>query len=197
MGLHMLDMSMSELSPEGIQERHHLLHYLYCLDKELSWSHGWPPSLPSFEIANPIPTTQTSGEMAAYLSTKLALAQMQEQLYSSLHVTANATFQSHESMSKSELDSFRHMLEEWKETHDIDDRDIEDATPFALCSRLELAISFYSTRIRLLGPMTKQPVISRHLLGDTRTCLNLLQRWWNATPEQGHYASFARYLPLL
>jgi hypothetical protein len=196
MGLHRWDMSVSSNpSPEECLERQNVLYCLYCLDKSVCWSYGWLPSLVASELSTGISpsTTRPSDEVAAFLSSKFGLAQIEEQLYISLY-SGNATIRSVDGLSKTVIKSFHQMLQDWRTTHNMNDEGVEDGSDstFAFCSRIELVICFLSTRMRLMWPVVEHPEACNLLLEDARSSLSFLQRLWNATSEQGHYASFAR-----
>ncbi|KAL0935771.1 C6 transcription factor [Colletotrichum truncatum] len=217
MGLHQSQGWSSNMSPEEAEERRNVLYCLYCLDKAVSWNHGSAPSVGSTAgfLAGLAGTQQGlsdavssggdgSGSSALYMSARFALAQIDDNLYTSLYgPDAAAATQGFEGyFSKINLEGFEARLRHWRKLYDfhndtgggnhISFADDGDGNRLSHVSRLDLEVSYSLTRMQLLSRFVEDPEVCSALLDNARSCLVSLQRLWAATSDPGHCFSFAR-----
>ncbi len=188
MGLHQpqaTSLSASRLSPEELQERRNVLHCLYYLDKAVCWNIGSQPSV-SGDVVMAAATMKLPDDTPTLMDAKFALAQIEEDSYAVLYSKSPAL----QDQLASKTRAVHARFQDWRSAYHLDE---PNASQLPLCWRLELDISFYHARMRLMWPYVGESEARTMLLQDCRSSLHLLQQLWAATTEHDHYPSFAWY----
>lgn len=189
-GLHQWEYSTGQFSLEDTQQRQNVSYCLYVLDKAVCWTTGGSPGISQFDVTIEPALTLPLDEAATYLVAKAKMARIEEQIYWEIYSSQSRT-KTEDQISQivSMLDL---RLQDWSAESGVDLEDSKDCDTFLFCSRIELSIAFYSTRILLIWPFDMHPDVNWHPIDDARKCMRLLLRLWSATSELGHYATLAR-----
>ncbi|KAF1990153.1 hypothetical protein K402DRAFT_325548 [Aulographum hederae CBS 113979] len=188
-GLHHWDSNGSRSARNDAEERRNVFQCLFILDKAVSWTGGWSPILQLSNASPAPPTSELLDETSAHLKARFKLAEIEEEIYLNLYCPHNET-----NLRKLAAASENKLQKWWTEFgSDLENDEDPSCGDFSRCSKLELAVSYHSTRITLTWPFHNDTddVLGR-ILDDARSCLTLFLTLWNATSELGHYAHLAR-----
>jgi hypothetical protein len=159
---------------------------MVCLSRALAWASGLSFNLPSIGLLEHSLSTSSA---TSHLSTRVALLQLEEQVYSGLY-SDDSTDQGPSATGKVALSQGR-KLEDWAASHpeELDEGQYSGTLSGELCH--DLSVRFYSIQALVSWPIPEDASMSPSILDVARRSLRFSQRLWTATSERGHHLDLA------
>jgi hypothetical protein len=193
-GIHHWNLSKSGegANHNEINERRNVSYCMLCLSRAISWSSGWSFTLPSNATLEHELSGLTGEQRSINLTARVALLQLEEQVYSGLYSDESSHGGVGE-IGKKAISRGR-ILHNWEVEHrDALSEDAECHT-FSDCSREELTIRLYSTQVLAAWPMAEDFETSCSLLDFARRSIRLFRRLWEATSVTSHFLNLGLYV---
>ncbi|KAJ3464794.1 hypothetical protein MRS44_009580 [Fusarium solani] len=171
---------------EEYQEKQQVMYCMVCLSRALAWASGLSFNLPSIGLLEQSLSTSSA---TSHLSTRVALLQLEEQVYSGLY-SDDSTDQGPSATGKVALSQGR-KLEDWAASHpeELDEGQYSGTLSGELCH--DLSVRFYSIQALVSWPIPEDASMSPSILDVARRSLRFSQRLWTATSERGHHLDLA------
>lgn len=179
-----------QVESEDSRERQCVSYCLYILDKEVCWTVGTSPCIPTSDVHIETTTDPYDDRAMGSLVAKAKLAEIQETIY--LEIYARRAPSRTDDQVQLLISNFNQRLQDWliNSGFDLEDMDCVSSPSSALS--LEMSIGFANTQLLYMWPYREHTDVIVQRTEVARRCMRLVLRLWRSAVELGHQAVFPR-----